>query len=53
MLGLTLKDRITDTKILRSTGVQNAIKAIITLKWNWAGYVNRMRNNRCIQRIIE
>ena len=45
MLGLTLRDRITNTELRRRSGVTDAIKKISNLKWNWAGHVARTRDD--------
>lgn len=53
MLGLTLRDRITNTELRRRSGVTDAIERISTLKWNWAGHVARTKDNRWTKRVLE
>lgn len=53
MLGISLRDRIPNTEIRRRTGVQDAVERITILKWNWAGHVARMTDNRWTKRITE
>lgn len=53
ILGLSLRDRVPNHEIRRRSGVQDAIQKITMLKWNWAGHVARMTDNRWTKRITE
>lgn len=54
MLGLTLRDHITIIERCgRSCSLIDGVEIIISLKWNWAGYITRVRGNRGTERIIE
>lgn len=53
MLGVTLKDRIRNEDLRRRTGIIDVISAISKLKWNWAGHVARMRDDRWTKRLLE
>lgn len=53
MLGLTLRDHITNDELRRRTRVIDAVERIAILKWNWAGHIARVQDNRWTKRIIE
>lgn len=53
MLGVSLRDRIPNEEIRNRTGTIDAIERIATLKWNWAGHVARLSDNRWTRRIVE
>lgn len=53
MLGITLRDRVPNEVIRRKTGVRDAVETILKLKWNWAGHVARMTDNRWTKRLLE
>lgn len=53
MLGISLRDRVPNHEIRRRTRVVDAIERITTLKWNWAGHVARLTDNRWTRRILE
>lgn len=53
MLGLSLRDHITNTELRRRTGVTDAVEQIAKLKWNWAGHIARLQDNRWTKRMIE
>lgn len=46
-MSIPLKPRIPNREIRRQTGVLDAKEMITTHKWNWAGHVVRMTDNRC------
>ena len=50
MLGLTWKDRKTAKWIREKTKVRDILEAISKLKWNWAGHIARMTDNRWTSR---
>lgn len=53
MLGVTLRDKIRNEELRRKTKITDAIERITHLKWNWAGHVARIPDNRWTRRIIE
>lgn len=53
ILNIKLQDRITNTEIRRRTKVKDIVERICTLKWNWAGHIGRMTDNRWTRRVIE
>lgn len=53
MLRVTLRDKIPNERIRQRTGVIDAIQRITYLKWNWAGHVARMTNERWTKKIME
>lgn len=53
MLGISLRDRIPNTTLRERSGVKDAVACIATLKWNWAGHVARLSDNRWTKRILE
>ncbi|CAG9837260.1 unnamed protein product [Diabrotica balteata] len=53
MLGITLRDRITNEDIRRRTGVTDIIEKIARLKWRWAGHIARMTDGRWTKRLLE
>lgn len=53
MLGLTLRDHITNDELRRRTRVIDAVERIAILKWNWAGHIARVQDNRWTRRIVE
>lgn len=53
MLNMSLRDIIVNHKIKERTSETDDIKIIITLKWNWAGHVPKIRDGRRTKRILE
>lgn len=53
MLGITLRDRVPNTTIRLRTKTRDAVETILHLKWNWAGHVARMTDNRWTKKIAE
>lgn len=53
MLGISLRDRVTNETIRQRTGVTDAIERITSLKWNWSGHVARFSDGRWTKRIVE
>lgn len=53
MLGLTLRDHITNIELRRRIKLVDAVERIAILKWNWAGHIARIQDNRWTKRIIE
>ena len=53
ILGISLRDRVPNTIIRQKTRVTDAVERILCLKWNWAGHVARMTDNRWTRRILE
>lgn len=45
MIGITLKDHKTNEWIRNRTKVEDIVRRIGSLKWNWAGHVARNKNN--------
>ncbi|CAH2261059.1 jg5453 [Pararge aegeria aegeria] len=41
MLGVKLSDKLNNQKLRKRTGVSDALRQIIWLKWKWAGHVCR------------
>jgi len=46
MLGLSLRDRVPNTEVRRRSGVTDCITRISTLKWNWAGHLARINDDK-------
>lgn len=44
MLGITLKERKSNNWIRQSTKIDDSIRQITTLQWNWAGHVARSKD---------
>lgn len=42
MLGISLRDRITNEEIRRRTKVEDVVEQFIKAKWQWAGHVARV-----------
>lgn len=53
MLGLSLRDRIPNAEIRRRTRLVDAIERIASIKWNWAGHIARLTDNRWTKKIME
>ena len=46
MLGISLRDKMTNEWIRQQTRVVDVMERIATLKWNWAGHIARMTDER-------
>ncbi|KAL3283461.1 hypothetical protein HHI36_006605 [Cryptolaemus montrouzieri] len=53
MLGLYLRDRISNDIIRQRSGVEDGISRIATLKWKWAGHLARTTDGRWTKKILE
>jgi hypothetical protein len=53
MLGITLRDHVTNNEIRRRTKVIDVIERISQQKWNWVGHVARQDASRWTKRIIQ
>ncbi|KAJ8723655.1 hypothetical protein PYW07_007635 [Mythimna separata] len=53
MSGIKLIDKINNIKIRAITKIQNIRERIRLLKWNWAGHVCRMENDRWTKKVTE
>lgn len=53
MLGVSLRDRVPNTRLRQMSGVTDAIERITMLKWNWAGHIARMTDGRWTRKILE
>ena len=53
ILNIKLQDRVTNIEIRRRTRVKDVVERVCTLKWNWAGHIGRMTDNRWTRRVIE
>lgn len=53
MLGLSLRDRVQNKEVRRRSGVTDAIARIAKLKWNWAGHLARVSDDRWTRKITE
>ena len=45
MLGITLRDKMTNQWIRHQTKLVNVMEEMASLKWNWAGHISRMDQN--------
>lgn len=53
MLGVSLRDHMTNEDLRARTGVTDVIYQVAKLKWNWAGHVARMTDGRWTKRLLE
>ena len=53
MLNITWRDRKTAEWIRKQTGVRDVLTTISKLKWEWAGHVARMNDNRWTARVTQ
>lgn len=53
LLKITRLHRITNERIRQRTNFEDVIKKAKTLKWNWAGHLARMSDNRWTKRTTE
>ena len=52
MLGITLRDKMTNQWIRQQTKVVDVMEEIASLKWNWAGHIARMVDERWTKTIM-
>ena len=52
MLGISLKDHITNEEIRRRSKVQDVVELSRINKLNWAGHVSRMKDGRWTQKVM-
>ena len=52
MLGVSLRDKKTNEWIRQQTKVQDVMERIASLKWNWAGHIARMTDDRWTKWIL-
>ena len=53
MIGVIRRDRRTNEWVRQQTGVQDIIVRIKQLKWQWAGHVARMNDDRWTKAVTE
>ena len=53
MLGISLRDRHRNDWIRKKTGMTDVIHRTKSLKWQWAGHIARMNNDRWTKRILD
>jgi len=53
MLGVSLRDRMTNEWIRQQTKVTDVMERIASLKWNWAGHIARMTDDRWTKTIMQ
>ena len=53
MLGVSLRDHVTNQDLRRRTGVKDIVERMATLKWNWAGHTARMSDDKWTKRLLE
>ena len=53
MLGISLRDRMTNAWIREKTKVTDVAKKVASLKWNWAGHIARCQDSRWTKKILE
>lgn len=52
MLGITLRDRMTNQWIRQQTRVVDVMERIASLKWSWAGHIARRTDERWTKKIM-
>src|ERR1700761_4130181 len=52
MLGITLRDKMTNQWIRQQTKVVDVMERIASLKWNWAGHIARITDERWTKTIV-
>ena len=52
MLGISLRDKMTNQWIRQQTKVVDIMERIASLKWNWAGHIARMTDERWTRNIM-
>jgi hypothetical protein len=53
MLGISLRDKKRNEWIRRKTGMTDVIHKVKSLKWEWAGHVARMEDERWTKRALD
>lgn len=53
MLGISLRDRITNEEIRRRTKVEDVIEKTARAKWRWAGHIARQEETRWTKHILK
>ena len=53
MLGISLRDKMTNEWIRQQTRVTDVMERIALLKWNWAGHIARMNDDRWTKTIMQ
>ena len=53
MLGISLRDKMTNQWILQQTKIVDVMERIASLKWNWAGHIARMTDDRWTKTIMD
>src|ERR1700748_2399940 len=53
MLGISLRDKMTNQWIRQQTKVVDVMERIASLKWNWAGHILRMTDERWTKAILQ
>lgn len=53
MLGITLRDRMTNVWIRQQTKLTDVMERVSSLKWNWAGHIARMEDDRWTKLILD
>src|ERR1700744_4222155 len=52
MLGISLRDKMTNQWIRQQTKVVDVMERMASLKWNWAGHIARMTDERWTKTIM-
>ena len=53
MIGITRRDKKTNSWIRQQTGLKDIVARIKELKWQWAGHVPRLMDNRWTKLVTE
>ena len=53
MLGVWLRDRIRNTEVRNRTGLKDVARSALALKWQWAGHVARLQDDRWTRAVTE
>ena len=53
MLGIKLSHRISNQVVRKTTKMIDIVERVKALKWNWAGHLSRMTNDRWTKKIVE
>ena len=53
MIGITKRDRQTNKWVRQQTGIQDIIEQIKHIKWQWAGHVAKISDNRWTKEVTE
>ena len=51
LLNITYKDRRTNIWVMERTKVIDIMYTVRTIKWSWAGHINRLKDNRWTSRV--